>query len=150
MNRGRRGSALGLHTAANRIRGGFQASMLPGTSNSSLRPSTEAGTSQTSNGGGNQMIIIGSTSSVQSQQQCSGTMSVDADGSGDIRSTVNSILSMSKGLGDQMNRIEQRMLGIKKKQDKASDILKEISDLMKNLNNDSFSTKGSPYEVYNI
>ena len=77
---------------ADRIRGGFQASMLPGTSNSSLSPSTDGGTSQTS--GGNQTIIIGSTSPVvsnQSQQQCDSTMNpADMDGSDDIRSTVSS------------------------------------------------------------
>lgn len=107
MNRGRRGSALGLHTAVGHIRNGFQASMLPGNSNSSLQPSTDNGTSQTSSGGGNQLIIIGSTNPVvsnQRQQHCDGTMNVEADGS-DIRSTVNSILSMSKGLRDQINRI---------------------------------------------
>ena len=67
MNRGRRGSALGLHSTASRIGGGFQASMLPGTSNSSLHLSNDGGTSQTSSGG-NQTIIIGSTSPVVSNQ----------------------------------------------------------------------------------
>ena len=145
MNRRRWTSAL----TADRIRGGFQASMLPGTSNSSLSPSTDGGISQTS--GGNHTIIIGSTSPIVSnlsQQQRDSTMNAaDVDGSDDIRSTVNSILSMCKGHRDQMNRIEQRILGLEKKQDKLSDTLKEITDLIKKLKKDSFSIKGSPYEV---
>lgn len=114
MNRGRRGSALGLHSTAGRIRGGFQASMLPGTSTSSVHPGTDGGTSQTSSGGGNQMIIIGSTNPVvsnQSHQRDEGTVSADIDGC-DIRAAVTSILRMSQGFRDQMNRIDQRLLGL--------------------------------------
>ena len=149
MNRGRRGSALGLHSTTVGFRGGFQASMLPGTSTSSVRPGTDGGTSQTTSGCGNQMIIIGSTNPVvsnQSQQQDDGTVRADVD-SCDIRAAVSSILRMSRGFQDQMNKIDQRLLGLEKKQDKLSDTLKEINDLVKKIKKDSFCIKGSPYEV---
>ena len=60
---------------------------------------------------------------------------------------VSSILRMSRGFQDQMNRIDQRLLGLEKKQDKLSDTLKEINDLVKKIKKDSFCIKGSPYEV---
>ena len=49
-----------------------------------------------------------------------------------------------------MTRIEQRLVGVEKKQEKLSDTLKEISDLVKTLKKDSFSIKGSNYEVCNF
>lgn len=38
-------------------------------------------------------------------------------------------------------------MGVEKKQDGLSQTLKDISDLIKALKKDSFSIKGSPYEV---
>ena len=44
-----------------------------------------------------------------------------------------------------MSRIEQKLVvGIEKKQEKLSDTLREINDLVK----DSFSVKGSSYEIH--
>ena len=149
MNRGCRGSAQGVHPTASRIRGGFQASMLPESSHSTERTSsiTHGTTSQSSSCGGNQMIVIGTTSPVVNNQQRGDGAEVDG---GDISATVTSILSLSRGFRDQMTRNEQRLVGVEKKQEKLSDTLKEISDLVKTLKKDSFSIKGSNYEVCNF
>lgn len=80
MNRGRR---LGLHSTAGRIRGGFQASMLPSGSTSA--------NGNTCTGNGNQMIVIGPSGSVVEQRnECA-----DSD-IGDINVAVASILNFSK------------------------------------------------------
>ena len=62
MNRGRRGSILGLGRDGGRLRGGFQASMLPGYSSGE----TSSGTSQYNGFGGSQTTAGQSSSSSNS------------------------------------------------------------------------------------
>ena len=52
-----------------------------------------------------------------------------------------------RGIQEQIRRMEQRLVTGEKKQDKVSDTLKEIVELLKRLKKDSFSIKGSAYEV---
>ena len=141
MNRGRRASPQGLQSTVTRMRGGFQASMVPRASGST---STDGNTCST-NSYGNQMIVIGTSGSFVNQSQQRDEC--DDSDSGDINAAVASILNLSRNLVDQMNRIEKKMVGLENKQDGLSQTLKDISDLIKGLKKDSFSIKGSPYEV---
>ena len=88
------------------------------------------------------MIVIGPSGSIVEQRN----ESTDSD-SGDINAAVASIQNFSKKFQNQMNRMEQRLVGVEKKQDGLSQALKDISDLIKALKKDSFGIKGSPYEV---
>ena len=48
---------------------------------------------------------------------------------------------------DQTKRIEERLRMVEQKQDELSDPQKEIIYLVNKVKKDSFSIKGSPYEV---
>ena len=54
-----------------------------------------------------------------------------------------------RGIQEHVKRVEQRVVAMEKKQDKMSDTLKDILDLLKKLRKESFSIKGSSYEVCN-
>ena len=49
---------------------------------------------------------------------------------------------------DQTKRIEERLRMVEQKQDELSDTQKEIIHLVNKVKRDSFSIKGSPYEVF--
>lgn len=54
---------------------------------------------------------------------------------------------LCRSMQEQMKRVEQRLVMVEKKQDKLSDTLKDILGLVKQFKKESFSIKGSPYEV---
>lgn len=122
--------ARGVTTAGGPIRGGFQASMLPRSSDSST-------STQTSSGSGSQTIIIGGSSPLVNNQgkQLEANTSIDLD-SGHHQALV------LKGL----RGLEQRLLCLEKKQDKNADTLRDIHELVRKFK-ESFSIKGSPFEV---
>lgn len=136
MHRGRRRPGFGRHEG--RLRGEFQASMLPGYSSSGT------GTSQ-SNFGGNITANNGtgstsSNSTVIIQQLGESNELEGAESSGAIGGYV-------RGFVDQHKRVEQRLAAIERKQDKMSEMMKDVFDLLKKLRKESFSIKGSAYEV---
>ena len=142
MNRGGRRPSLGRNE--DRLMGGFQASMLPSHSSAS------SGVSQSNGFGGNQATNSGSgTSSSNSTviiQQLGEPSEVD---SGETGSAIGSVRVYCRGIQEHVKRVEQRVVAMEKKQDKMSDTLKDILDLLKKLRKESFSIKGSSYEVCN-
>ena len=135
VNRGRRRSAFGHH--GDRLRGGFQASMLPGYSSSGAEASqSTSGANLTANGAGS----TSSNSTVIIQQLGD---SCELEG-GELSGAIGGYV---RGLVDQQKRVELRLAAMKKKQDKTSEMIKDVLDLLKKLRKESFSIKGSAYEV---
>ena len=140
MNHGRRRAHLGRNE--DRLRGGFQASMLPGYSPSGTATS---GTSQSNSFAGNLTgnSVTGSTSS-------NSTVIIHQFGeSGEVESGEigSAIREYFRALQDQGKRVEQRLILVGEKQDKINNTMKDIFDLLKKLRKESFSIKGSVYEV---
>ena len=67
--------------------------------------------------------------------------------SDDLTSVVKSVYSMCKSTNDQCRRIELKLKGVEQNQVKLTAALKELTDLMKKQEKNSFTIKGSPFEV---
>ena len=132
FSRVRRGSALGVPLG--RLRGGFQASLLPGYSPDD--PSTVSENS-TANSSPNPSLSPNSLSDLSDVNTA------------DLSVTVQSIYLMCKTMSEQMKRMEQRVGNLEQKQIKNIEALKELSELMKKQERSAFSIKVSPFEVLN-
>ena len=132
FSRVRRGSELAVPLG--RLRGGFQASLLPGYSPDD--PSTVSENS-TANSSPNPCLSPNSSSDLSDVNTA------------DLSVTVQSICLMCKTMSEQMKRMEQRVGNLEQKQIKNIEALKELSELMKRQECAAFSIKGSPFEVLN-
>ena len=65
----------------------------------------------------------------------------------DVEHAICSVNSICRGIQDQIKKVDHRMLVIEKKQDMLADALNDIKDLLNKIKKDSFSIKGSPFEV---
>ena len=138
-SRGRRGSALGM--PARRLRGGFQASMLPGLSNGSGRCT-----------GAVRPNVSGECNSGGSQSSSPNTASRNLQSSGDhanfngddLMSSMRNVFAMCRSVSEHMKRIEQRIKGVEQNQLKTTEGLK---DIIKEGEKTSFAIKGSTLEV---
>ena len=103
--------------------------------------SASSGVSQSNGFGGNQATNSGSgTSSSNSTviiQQLGEPSEVD---SGETGSAIGSVRVYCRGIQEHVKRVEQRVVAMEKKQDKMSDTLKDFEE-------ESFSIKGSSYDV---
>ena len=138
-SRGRRGSALGM--PARRLRGGFQASMLPGLSNGSGRctGAVRPNVSGECNSGGSQSSSPNTAS--RNLQSSDDHTNFNGD---DLMSSMRNVFAMCRSVSEHMKRIEQRIKGVEQNQLKTREGLK---DIIKEGEKTSFAIKGSTLEV---
>ena len=138
-SRGRRGSALGM--PARRLRGGFQASMLPGLSNGSGRctGAVRPNVSGDGNSGGSQSSSPNTAS--RNLQSSDDHTNFNGD---DLMSSMRNVFTMCRSVSEHMKRIEQRIKGVEQNQLKTREGLK---DIIKEGEKTSFAIKGSTLEV---
>ena len=131
---GCRASVLSQSRSEGRIRGGFQASMLPGLASSQpacssiMRDQTSDGEAEFVGTPTNFEVSFGSTSTVSDEGR-----SVHQLGEFSRQYTNSSIISMCKIIVDQTKRIEERLRRVEQKQDELSDTQKEIIHLVNKL-----------------
>ena len=157
-SRGRRGSALGM--PARRLRGGFQASMLPGLSNGSGRctGAVRPNVSGECNSGGSQSSSP-NTASRNLQSSDDHTNFNGDDLMSSMRNVfamcrsvsehmkrieMRNVFAMCRSVSEHMKRIEQRIKGVEQNQLKTREGLK---DIIKEGEKTSFAIKGSTLEV---
>ena len=96
------------------------------------------GATKMSSGAGNGGVIL---------QQPGNSSDLGASVNVDVEHAISSMNSICRGIQNQIKKVDHRMLVMEKKQDMLADALKDIKDLLNKIKKDSFSIKGSPFEV---
>ena len=120
-----------MRVLSGRLRGGFQASLLPGHGQDETSIASESSSTFLSEGSGENEL----------SDQSDVTM-------GDLSVSVQSILRMCRAFSEQTKRLEQRLGNLEQLQTKSVKAMKELSELMKKQECASFSIKHSSFEVW--
>ena len=111
------------------------ASVLPGTGRSTARPTEPAA---------NDATVSNYSAGNDGNLRPSDRSELDNT---DLTAAVRSVFSVCKSIAEQTRRMEQRLAGVKQKQGKITEALKELTELIKKQEKTLFSTKGSSLEV---